>query len=122
MSVLLSKILNYELEIFEKYCQQRNTFRTFLSTQIQLNNLTNDQLLNFIENIKMVIDPLKTSTRSMESFVEGTLDHQPENDFIVFYLLFGNLFFGNISSTLVGNDNSESEEISELSDSESEPE
>ena len=114
MDLLLSKILNYECEIFNKYLTQRSKFIKELE-QIKINNLDNTQLLNFIDNLKSITDSLKSITSSMEEFNPLENNKINQTQFILFYFLFGSRFFGTGTS--------DSSELIELvSDPESEPE
>jgi hypothetical protein len=65
MSTLLSKILNYELEIFNKYLESRKKLLTFIK-EIKINNLSNQQVLIFINDLKQVIDPVITSQQNID--------------------------------------------------------
>jgi len=113
MDLLLSKILNYESEIFDKYLEQRLKMRTFVE-KIKINNLDNTQLLLFIDNLKSIIDPLKTTTMYTQQFLNNPYqnnENKTQNEFILFYFLFGSRFFeGRESSELI-------EDVSTLSES-----
>lgn len=111
MELLLSKILNYESEIFCKYINQRLKMKKYIK-QIKINNLDNTQLLLFIDNLKSVLDPLKVSTENMENFLKNPYQKNEninQNQFLLFYLLFGNRFFEANSSELI-------EDVSTLSE------
>ena len=54
-----------------------------------------------MDNLKSIIDPLKTSTLNIDLFIKDTNFKQNsiiESKFIIFYLFFGDLFFGSESS------------------------
>jgi len=70
MSTLISKILNYEQEVFDKYLLKRKEMILRIK-EIEINNLTNDQLLNFINDVKESIDPLKVSIDNIQFFIEN---------------------------------------------------
>ena len=95
---LLSKILNYELKVFEEYLSNRKVFIEKIE-KIETNNMNKNQLLIFIENIKNVIDPLKSSIHSMENFdqFDNSFD---TTTFIQFYFLFESFFRKNLESLL----------------------
>ena len=65
MNTLKSKILNYEQDIFNEYISKRKKFIKNIKKQ---NNFNDKQLLNFINDIKAVIDPIKISISSMEDY------------------------------------------------------
>ena len=89
----LKKILNYEEKINERYHTKRNEFIEKIKNT-KVDNLTNDQLVTFTHNIKSVMDPLLSSIDCMDSFSENETFFKPEyNNFILFYLLFGDFFF-----------------------------
>jgi len=119
MDSLLFKILNYENKIFEEYISKRTTFLENLKT-IKINELSKEQLLNFINDIKNTIDPLKTSISSIDDyFLNLNLNFSKGNDDtgdLVNYLFLGYFF------TLISSELSElkSESDSELSDNVSE--
>ena len=113
MDLLLSKILNYECEIFNNYTTQRSKFIKDLE-QIKINNLDNTQLLNFIDNLKSITDSLKSITAAMEEFNPLENNKINETQFILFYFLFGSRFFGTSSSELI-----EDVSLPELSESDS---
>ena len=114
-TTLLSKILNYEQKVFDEYLDSREKMLNFLK-KIEINKLDQSQLLIFIENLKNVIDPLKTSMSSINELISFKKSNQfDENQFILFYLLFGNLFFG-------GSESESNEELDSESLPESEPE
>ena len=93
-TTLLSKILNYEKEVFDTYVSKRQGLLEGIQ-KIEINTLDKSQLLIFIENIKNIIDPLKTSTANIDNFMNGMCNENnfTETQFILFYLLFGDFFF-----------------------------
>ena len=64
---LLSKILNYEEKIYTEWSLKRKELLENLK-KIEINTLNNDQLLIFINDLKNVIDPLKTSIEHIDHF------------------------------------------------------
>ena len=88
---LLNKIISYELETFNEYKQKRQLFLKKIKN-VKLNNLNNDQLLSFIDDIKNVIDPIKSSIEFINIFLENKHFKKDYNNFILFYLLFGDFF------------------------------
>ena len=110
-TTLLSKILNYEQKVFNEYIDSREKMLDFLK-KIEINKLDQSQLLIFIENLKNVIDPIKTSNSLIPELISFKKSNQfDENKFILFYLLFGNLFFGGPESE--SNEEPESESLSD---------
>ena len=115
MSVLLLKILNYESKIFEEYSKKRTLFIEHLS-EIKTNKLTKSQLLIFINDIKDIIDPLKTSISAIDYYFTNTSlekKNSIENSEKMLYYLLLARFFENVSDSL----DSESELTEERSDS-----
>ena len=121
MSALLLKILNHESKIFEEYSTKRTLFLENLS-QIKTNNLTQSQLLILINDIKGIIDPLKTSISAIDYYFTNTSlekkDSIESSEKMLFYLLLGR-FFETISESLES-DPVLTEESSESLDSDSE--
>lgn len=119
MDSLLFKILNYENKIFEEYNSKRTTFLENLKT-IKINELSKEQLLNFINDVKNIIDPLKTSISSIDDyFLNSNLNFTKSydtGDYLINYLFLG-YFFTLVSSELT---ELKSESESELSDNVSE--
>ena len=98
-TTLLSKILNYEQEVFNEYLDNRKKMLKFIK-KIEINKLDQSQLLIFIENLKNVLEPIKSSTCSIDELISFKKSNViiNENQFILFYLLFGKLFFGDSDS------------------------
>ena len=112
-TTLLSKILNYEQNVFDEYLKSREKMLNFLK-KIEINKLDQSQLLICIENLKNIIDPIKTSTVCVNNLISFEKNNvTDENEFIRFYLLFGKFFFNN-------SDSDSNEEIDSVSESESE--
>ena len=65
MSTLIYKILNYEKEIFNEYISKRKKLIKNIKLQ---KNLNQSQTLNFINDIKAIIDPIKTSLDSIDYY------------------------------------------------------
>jgi len=68
---LKSKILDYEQNIFNEFTEKRNKLIKHIN-EIVLPNLTTNQLDNFICDIKMVLDPLKSSLENMDNILTNT--------------------------------------------------
>lgn len=65
MHTLISKILNYENEIFNEYISKRKKLIKNIKEQSFLNK---KQSLNFVNDIKAIIDPIKTSISSIDYY------------------------------------------------------
>ena len=115
--VFLSKILNYENEIFNKFIENRtNLIKNLNCLKENDLNFNRQQLINFVNSLKGVTDSLKSTTNQIdEYFINYRLDFNREtdlqdNNFIIFYFLFKDLFFSKMCSS----------ELSEETDSSSE--
>ena len=86
MNSFLSKILNYESQIFENYLSKRKDFLQHLKT-IKTNELSKEESLIFINNLKDIIDPIKSTTKSIDDFLENT--YSCCNDELINYLFLG---------------------------------
>ena len=94
MDTLLSKILNYESLIFEEFILKRKKLIENISKLALLNK---NQLFIFINDLKAIIDPIKTSTIAIDHYFtntsfennESVLEQEQLNKLLSFYLLFG---------------------------------
>jgi hypothetical protein len=68
---LKSKILDYEQNIFNEFTEKRNKLIKHIN-EIVFSVLTQSQLNNFICDIKMVLDPLKSSLENMDNILTNT--------------------------------------------------
>jgi len=68
---LKSKILDYEQNIFNEFTEKRNKLIKHIN-EIVFPDLTQTQLDNFICDIKMVLDPLKSSLENMDNILTNT--------------------------------------------------
>jgi len=68
---LKSKILDYEQNIFNEFTEKRNKLIKHIN-EIVFPVLTQSQLDNFICDIKMVLDPLKSSLENMDNILTNT--------------------------------------------------
>ena len=97
---LLSKIIKYENEIFNKFIHNRTKLLKNIKS-LNYDNLDKESLLNFINNLKSIIDPIKASNDAMDAYfinknnfkIENKNDFN-ENDFILFYFFFKDFFIG----------------------------
>ena len=99
MSTLIYKILNYEKEIFNEYISKRKKLIKNIKLQ---KNLNHSQTLNFINDIKAIIDPIKTSLDSIDYyFTNLNFDKSKSSDEIskmLFIYLFLEIRLGVTSS------------------------
>ncbi len=109
---LLFKIIEYESKVFNDYLLQRQSFLEHLK-KININNLDNTKLSILINNIKDIIDPIKTSTSNIDYYLKDHLS--PKNDNLLFYLLLGTI---GSESLLLNEVRSESDSSESDSDSE----
>jgi hypothetical protein len=117
----LSKILNYENEIFNKFIQTRTNLIKNLNglKENEEFNFNQRQLINFVNSLKGVTDSLKSVNNQIdEYFVNYDLDFNrqtdlQDNNFIIFYFLFKDLFFSKIGSSEESEQVSSSESVSE---------
>ena len=109
---LLSKILKYEKLIFNDYILKRKMFIKKLH-EINTNKLDNDQLLIFINNVKNIIDPIKTSCENITNLNENNLNSFDINLELKKFIIFS--YFFDCSS-----EESELNELTELSSDSSE--
>jgi len=63
----IDKVLKYEEQTFQKYILKRKNLIENLKN-LQLNNLDNDQLCNLTSDLKLVIEPIKTATESIDDY------------------------------------------------------
>ena len=122
MHTLISKILNYEKEIFNEYISKRKKLIKNIKLQKKLNQA---QTLNFINDIKAIIDPIKISLESIDYyFTNLNFDKSKSGDEIskmLFVYLFLETRLG-LTSSLDTLDTLESDSDSELISSDSESE
>ncbi len=89
---ILSKIVTYEQAVFDEYLSKRNSFLEHLKG---IKSLDNSQMLVLVNDIKAIIDPIKTSISEIEFYFTNTEfknnKNMEENNFFqktgLFYLL-----------------------------------
>ena len=119
MKTLINKILNYEECIFNEYSSKR---KILIKNIKNVSFLDKPELINFINDIKAVIDPIKTSTSAIDHYLTNIDFKNNESSKNVSELLFIYLLFGLISTETLETELPESSESSESSESESESE
>jgi hypothetical protein len=117
---ILSKILDHENEIFEKYQNKRTMLRNSLQN-VSTASLTQDQVLVLIHDLKAILDPIKMSIHSIDHYLSNTtftkkdsLIEQSETELFLYLLL--NIRFGSFSSLESLETDTLSSELSEESD------
>ena len=96
---LISKILKYENEVFNKFIHNRTNLIKNIKN-INCEKLDKKSLSNFVNDLKLIIDPIKVSNEYIDAFninypnfkIENKSNFN-ENDFISFYFLFKDFFF-----------------------------
>ena len=121
---ILSKILNYESSIFEEYSSKRKNLIENLKS-LNIATLDNSQLSIFTNDIKAIIDPIKSSISAIDHYFTNTdfKNNQrilEQNDLGALFYLFLGLRLNSFSDselTLETEMLSESESESESSES-----
>ena len=109
---LNKRILDYTESIFNEFIQKRtNLIKNIENTD--LSKLNKNKIINYINNLKDILDPIKNVNNSIDTFTSlknQTCNNQIENDnqtnFLIFYFLFKDFFFGCVTES--------SDEVSEL--------
>ena len=57
------KLISYEETIFQEYLSKRNQLKSYLETVSQINE---NELLVFVNDLKAIVDPIKTSTLAID--------------------------------------------------------
>jgi hypothetical protein len=108
---LLFKILKYEQEVFEKYLESRKKLLCFIK-QVKINNLSNEKVLIFINDLKQVIDPIITCNSNIDYLISNNMESNDSIEYQKDLKEFFNLY---LLLRLTGG-GEESEELSELSE------
>lgn len=114
--ILLSKILNYENRIFNKFIEKRTNLIKRLE-HTPLENYNQQQIINFIDSLKSIINLVKNAEDNIDDFFLNYSKNFNDNvnfnnEFIIFYLFFKDIFFSGFPDL----ENSTSPELSETSD------
>jgi hypothetical protein len=88
-------VLKYEESVFNEYISKRSKLIENIKN-LQLNNLNNNQLLNFTSDLKIIIDPIKTCISNIDDhFLNNCLDNNKSihdlsdlNNLMGLYVLF----------------------------------
>ena len=121
---LLNKLLNYENSIFNKYITKRKLLIEKINS-IETNKLDNSQLLIFINDIKDVLDPIKSSCENIDHLLsnvdfKNNKSFQSNKDILNIIMIFY-LFKDRLDLNLTSSEESEETELTDSSESESEP-
>ena len=68
-----NQILEYEQHIFDEYISKRIKFIKSIK-ELNINKLNKTQLSNMINDIKMIIDPLKNIINNIDDYLENNID------------------------------------------------
>lgn len=115
---ILSRVLNYESSIFEEYSSKR---KNLIENIKGLSTLDRSQLFIFTNDLKAIIDPIKTSISAIDHYFTNT-DFKNNSSFIEaqelnkLYYLFLGLRLNSCSDSELSLE-TESSEVSEHSDS-----
>ena len=114
---ILSRVLNYESSIFEEYSSKRkDLIENIKNLKRPLNS---SELFIFINDIKAIIDPIKTSISAIDHYFTNT-DFKNNDSFLEAQEL-NNLFYLFLGLRLNSRSDSELALETEISDSDSEP-
>ena len=68
---LKDKIIEYENDIFNEFIEKRNKFINYIMN-IDINVLSIEQVNNLIYDIKMILEPIKTSSENIDYIFTNT--------------------------------------------------
>ena len=68
---LKDKIIEYENDIFNEFIEKRNKFINYIKN-IDINVLSKEQVNNLIYDIKMILEPIKTSSENIDYIFTNT--------------------------------------------------
>ena len=71
MMSLKDKIIEYENDIFNQFIEKRNKFINYIKN-IDINVLSKEQVNNLIYDIKMILEPIKTSSENIDYIFTNT--------------------------------------------------
>ena len=116
------QVLNYENDVFNNYTIKRKQLIENI-TNLQLTDLNKEQMNNFINDLKMILDPIKNTTENIDHYLSNkcftnnySTETLSEMQFmIIFHHFFlPNLLRGTITSCSDSSDSGEeSESVSE---------
>lgn len=117
-------LIEYERVTFNNYLKTRKKFLKNLKN-LKVNELNDNKLLNFIGDVKQIIDPLKQSLEGMKYFLKNQKVNFEKNDSIaddaelMEILILYNFFLRRRTSGSGSGSDSELSELSELPELES---
>ena len=106
---LISKIITYEQSVFDEYLSKRGRFLNHLKS---VSNLQHPDLSVLVNDIKAIIDPIKTSISEIDFYFTNTEfknNKNREENTLLFYLLLLRTFSSELS------ERSDSDSVSERS-------
>lgn len=123
-SNLKERILQYESKIFENYLNKRKQLIENIKN-LQLIDLNKDQMNIFINDLKIIIDPLKNTTENIDHYLSNTSfknnDSTERLSEMNFLLVLNHFFFPNfLRGTITSGSESELSDSSDSDISESE--
>jgi hypothetical protein len=68
---LKDKIIEYENDIFNEFIEKRNKFINYIKN-IDMEVLSKEQVNNLIYDIKMILEPIKTSSENIDYIFTNT--------------------------------------------------
>ena len=121
---LKEQILQYESKVFENYINKRKQLIENIEI-LQLKDLNKDQLNVFINDLKMIIDPLKNTTENIDHYLSNKSFKNDDSTQTLsemhFLVVLNHFFFPNfLRGTITSGSESELSDSSESDNSESE--
>lgn len=96
---LISKIITYEQSVFDEYTTKRGRFLNHLKS---VSNLQHPDLSVLVNDIKAIIDPIKTSISEIDFYFTNTEfknNKNREENTLLFYLLLLRTFSSELSES-----------------------
>ena len=125
----IQQIIDFENKLFQEYLQKRTIFINNLKC-VESYKLNNDQLINFVNDIKQITDNISLANENMDYYTtnqqqmfknnESTEIRNVKNKLYVFYSIFHKYFLNHDSDS--DTEISESSELWSESESGSDPE
>ena len=117
-------ILQYENKTFENYITKRKQLIENIN-KLQLNDLNKNQMNIFINDLKMIIDPLKNTTENIDHYLSNTsFKNNISTETLCemhFMVVLNHFFFPNfLRGTITSGSESESSDSSDSDNSDSE--
>jgi hypothetical protein len=95
---LIDKIIKYEENIFKEFIEKRNKFIEHISN-VKTDTMTKEQLNNFIHDVKMILEPIKTASENIDYIFTNTEFNKSNSindlndiqNILVFYSYYSNI-------------------------------